>query len=279
MFEEPTVDTQPMTEQSAADDALQAVSQEEDVGQSLSEALDQLMADDPATHEDDAPQPDKESEGDAGIDKGIKGRFKSYEAKGEKRGYEKGKAEAEAAWAKERQAYEERLSKLQNLELQDEAKKLAAEEKITEKLAMRILRAERGLAPQAETAKAERDAQGRFMAKPADEPARAEQPKPPDTHVKMLLRQAERIQKSTGVDVNALFQAAPADVKQKIALGEMDFEDLAATATQRRAPSPVRTPNTNTRGVEGISIRNMTDEQFEQLNKAIDRGYKFDARR
>jgi len=59
----------------------------------------------------------------------------------------------------------------------------------------------------------------------------------------------------------------------------MDFEDLAATATQRRAPSPVRTPNTNTRGVEGISIRNMTDEQFEQLNKAIDRGYKFDARR
>ena len=153
MFEEPTVDTQPMTEQSATDDALQAVTQEEEVGQSLSEALDQLMADDPATHEDDAPQPDKESEGDAGIDKGIKGRFKSYEAKGEKRGYERGKAEAEAAWAKERQAYEERLAKLQNLELQDEAKKLAAEEKITEKLAMRILRAERGLAPQADAAK------------------------------------------------------------------------------------------------------------------------------
>ena len=277
MFEEPTVDMELGT-QSVADDALQAVSIEEDTGHSLSEALGELMADEPETEPTDEPQPGDKPEGGEKADKGIRGRMKAYEAKGENRGYERGKAEAQAAWEAERKTYEERLSKLQELELQDEAKKLAVEEKISEKLALRLLRAERGIGPSSEPAKAERDAQGRFMAKTADEPAHAELAKQPDTHVKMLLRQAERIHKSTGVDVNALFQAAPADVKQKIALGEMDFEDLAAMANKRHASPPVRTANNNS-GVEGLSIRNMSDEQFERLNQAISKGYKFDARR
>lgn len=267
-------------EDSALDDAAQGQMQEADDGaQALSEALAEFAGDTDAATSDEEASSDGEQEQaqekQPAVDKGLKGRLNQVE----RRGYARGQQEARAAWEAERAVYEAKLAKYAEMELQQEAKKLAADENISEAIAIRLLRAERGMpAKPQEESKPEaqpRGTDGRFVARQQEAPAADN-----TAHVRaeMLMAQAETIRKATGVDVLEIFQN-DADVKRKVASGEWDFADVAAQQAQtsrKRAPSVVRSPN-STGGVMGKSIQNMSSAEFEKLDDMLSRGYVFDA--
>lgn len=114
-----------------------------------------------------------------------------------------------------------------------------------------------------------RDAQGRFQAK--DDPttrARAD----------LLARQAQKIKTNRGVDVMQAFNSDPG-IQQRILSGEWDFYDVAdhldaGRQPRRSVPAPMRTPNGAR--MNPVSIANMSDEQFERLQRNLASGTKYD---
>lgn len=119
----------------------------------------------------------------------------------------------------------------------------------------------------------ERDAQGRFV--------RQEQPDDPVTQAKadLLARQAQKIMNTQGVDVMTAFQNDP-NVQTKVLSGEWDFYDVAQELTGRagrRAPAPVYSPN-SAGNQAGLSVANMSDEQFDRLNQSLASGRRYDMR-
>ena len=119
----------------------------------------------------------------------------------------------------------------------------------------------------------ERDAQGRFV--------RQEQPDDPVTQAKadLLAKQAQKIMNTQGVDVMAAFQNDP-NVQAKVLSGEWDFYDVAQELTGRagrRAPAPVYSPN-SAGNQAGLSVANMSDEQFDRLNQSLASGRRYDMR-
>lgn len=119
----------------------------------------------------------------------------------------------------------------------------------------------------------ERDAQGRFI--------KQEQPEDPVTQAKadLLARQAQKIMNTQGVDVMTAFQNDP-DVQAKVLSGEWDFYDVAQELTGRagrRAPAPVYSPN-SAGNQAGLSVANMSDEQFDRLNQSLASGRRYDMR-
>lgn len=123
-------------------------------------------------------------------------------------------------------------------------------------------------APAPEADKPPRDAQGRFQSRDSENRARAD----------LLAQQAQKIQSRRGLDVMGAFNSDP-DIKNRVLSGEWDFYDVAdhldAGGQQRRSvPAPVRTPNSA--GMSGMSIASMTDAQFEQLEKNLRLGRRYD---
>ena len=119
----------------------------------------------------------------------------------------------------------------------------------------------------------ERDAQGRFV--------KQEQPSDPVTQAKadLLAKQAQKIMNTQGVDVMAAFQSDP-NVQAKVLSGEWDFYDVAQELTGRagrRAPAPVYPPN-SAGNPGGLSVANMSDEQFDRLNQSLASGRRYDMR-
>lgn len=118
--------------------------------------------------------------------------------------------------------------------------------------------------------------------------AQQQQPQAPQAdaetkaRAQVLARQAEKIKTQHGYDVMGEFNTDP-EVRQKILSGEWDFYDVAEAMESgsggRRQPAPrlVRTPGSS--GLSGkFSIDEMSDAQFEQLQKNLRSGKVYEAR-
>lgn len=201
---------------------------------------------------------------------GIKGRLLAEN----KKGYERGKQEAEAAWQQEKAQYEARIQKLQELEIKEKATELAAKEKISLGLAERIIRAEAGLPKPPEQQEMQqqaqpRDAQGRFVSRETDWNAYAQ----------TLLEQAKHIKDLTGLDVMDVYNKDD-DVKRRVSSKEIDFYGIAQELQQkqtRRMPPVVRSSNGQTGRAHGIA--SLSDEQLDKLDAELERGVVYDMRR
>lgn len=182
-------------------------------------------------------------------------------------------------WNQEKADYEARLAAYAEKELEVEAEKLAASENISKNLALRLLRAEKGLPAQTETkaqpAQQPRDAAtGRFTKaeQPAEDPARV--------RAQELMAQNDVVLKATGVNALELYQTND-KVRQKVNSGEWDFADVAKAYLEetkgRRVPAPVRSANSGS--LKSVSIEAMSDAQWEKLNKELEMGRVIDPSR
>lgn len=233
----------------------------------------QEVEEEPIPTIEEAMEEQAESEGDSAAPEephvtkpqSMKVRMEAYET----RGYKRGKEEAEKAFAEERQQFESRLAKLQEYELREEAAKLAKEENISESIALRLLRAERGIPAAAEEKKAEstqpRDASGRFVSTK----------QPAENRTDELFREAQLLEKAMGISVSELLDKASEDDKQALVSGDMDMAEFV----RKNAGSGRRTPSVTTRassgGTASRSFENMSDAQWEALNNELARGRKF----
>lgn len=206
---------------------------------------------------------------------GIKGRLLESEEKGRKRGYNDGYAAAKAEFEAEKAKMTERLAKLDELELQEAAKKIEQEEGCSAALAMRLARLERGLPPQttAPTNTQPRDASGRFVK------AEAQGQTGVDPKVQALFDQAQTVTRATGIDVLDIFNSND-EVKRRIASGEIDFADVAREYGQqerKKAPPVVRTSAGST--VKARGFADLSDEAFDQMQAELSKGRMIDLRR
>lgn len=166
---------------------------------------------------------------------------------------EKGIAKAEE---RIRAEYEAKYAPLQEAYLNQEADRLVASGKISDKeMALDYLK--RGGTVQ-KPVEQPRDEQGRFTTKQET-----------NQRANALYQQAETIKAITGVNVMAMYNTDPA-VKQKILDGEWDFKDVYEASKAVKAPVPVRSSNGVSIG--NTSVANMSDAQFEKLEEALRRG-------
>lgn len=209
---------------------------------------------------------------------GIKGRLLDAERKGEKRGYDAGRQAARQEYEARLSQLESRLMRLDEYELREEAAKLAKEENISEAIAMRLLRAERGLKPAAgenrpeEKQERARDSAGRFVARREDDAA-------PDveSRARFLFAQAQSILRRTGMDALNLYKQADSQTQGRIARGEIDLEDLIAAHTaQPRTPPVVKASGG---GPAGKRLHEMTADDFEKLDDFVKQGGVIDLRK
>lgn len=93
------------------------------------------------------------------------------------------------------------------------------------------------------------------------------------TRIKMLRHQADAIKARGGPDVIAEFQNNPR-VKQKVISGEFDFYDVAEQmkAPKKRPPAPMRSPNGATNTGDINPIMEMSDKEFEKLERRVQSG-------
>lgn len=115
-----------------------------------------------------------------------------------------------------------------------------------------------------------RDSQGRFAKSEEDDPvisARAD----------ILAKQAKKIKANRGVDVMEAFRSDP-DVKNKVLSGEWDFYDVAESLGNQKHVSP-STRSVNGGGISGVSVANMTSEQFQKLRENLAAGRRYDLRK
>ena len=118
---------------------------------------------------------------------------------------------------------------------------------------------------------------------PAQQEAPQQQEATPEVKVRasMLAKQAEKIKTQHGYDVMGEFNTDP-EVRKKVLSGDWDFYDVAeymegGGARRQAAPRLVRTPGGS--GLTGnFSISDMSDKQFEQLQKNLRAGKVYDAR-
>ena len=92
----------------------------------------------------------------------------------------------------------------------------------------------------------------------------------------VLAKQAEKINSRSDIDVMELFRTNE-EVHDKIVSGEWDFYDVAEAFGKKakpRGPAPMRTSN-GAVGATPNAIQNMTDEQFEKLEKRIQEGARY----
>lgn len=244
--------------ESAQDDAAQA--QDESIA--FSEALSDAA-------EGQQPQEAEEQTQGAKASGGIKGRLMESERKGHDKGYAEGQAAARAEWETMKADYDARLARLAEYELQHDAEELSKAEGCSVELAKRILRAERGM-PTPAPKEQPRDAQtGRFV----------KQESMADDRAKTLYEQAQNIKRMSGVDVLAIFNG-DSEVRSKVASGEMDFFDVAREYGQDRRHS---TPPVTRSGQAGIaserSIKNLSDDEFDRLDRLLAGGASIDMRR
>ena len=154
--------------------------------------------------------------------------------------------------------------------MEDEAQALVSSHKVADiETARELVRLRNGQPAVAQaapkTAEQPRQANGQFA--PKEDPATS-------ARIEMLEHQADRILNATGIDVTAEFMNNE-EVKRAVVSGEMDFYDVAEQMKQakRRPPSPMRSPNGASSNTNAIA--NMTDEQFERMEKRISEGARF----
>ena len=258
---------------------------------SLADAImDMAEEGEPAELADDAASagPDQAAEPEkAGKRRPLTQRFADVE----KRGYEKGRTEAEREWQarldQTRQQYEARLAKLEEIEIRDEAQQLAKDTNVNLEFAIQHVKLSRmvqkltGAEPQKPAAPQQpepkvqrapiRDESGKFTAAP-DVQARAQS----------LMQEAQQIRTETGLDVLGLFQSNEA-VRKAVASGGMSFRDIAAMygagpAETVPAPQPRAVRTTASERGESSTIHSMSDEAFRKLNEQLSRGHIFNAR-
>ena len=250
-------------EESVQDDAVQ-VPEETTGPKGISEFLNETVEQEDTQSQDRPAQQER-------VSGGIKGRLLDADRKG----YDRGKSEAEAAWQAEKAQYEARIQKLMEYEIKDEAAKLAEQEHISVAIAERLIRAERGVpgSVQPETPKTDpqpRDAQGRFVSRSQDDS---------QEYAQTLLDQANTIKRLTGQDMMALYNSDKT-IQDRILNREIDFYGLAEEMRdggQKRMPPVVRSSNGQTARHRGIA--DLTDEQFDELDKRLEQGAVFDMRR
>lgn len=122
-----------------------------------------------------------------------------------------------------------------------------------------------------------RDDQGRFQnqGKNSDSENRV--------RASLLAQQAQKIQQRRGLDVMGALNDNP-EIRHRVLSGEWDFYDVAdylesgEQQGRRRPPAPVRTPN-GAGASAGLSIANMSDEQFERLQRKLATGGRYDVTR
>lgn len=213
---------------------------------------------------------------------GIKGRLLEAEKKGEKKGYDAGRQAAEQEYQARMAEMQTRLDKLSEYELKEEAAKLAKEEGCSEALAMRILRAEKGLSPASnkETttsndtkATPPRDANGRFTKQDSTDTGKPDMTE----RAKFLFEQAQSIKRRTGFDAMDLYSKADSDTQRRIADGEIDFEDLIASqGTAKRSTPPVVKAKD---GMGSTRLSQMSASDFSKLDDYVKKGGVIDLRR
>lgn len=124
--------------------------------------------------------------------------------------------------------------------------------------------------PQPERQEQPRNEQGQYASnqEPSRDPAI-------QARIDMLEYQAKKIKDQRGVDVIEEFKNN-SKVKQKLVSGEWDFYDVAdyMSGKNKRAPAPMRSPN-GASGANRTAIDNMSDEQFDRLEKRIKEGARY----
>ena len=249
--------------ESVQDDAAQAP----DTADALSEALEAVGGTEPADNQQDDAAPAQEES------KALRGRMKSYE----ERGYKRGAREAEAKWADEKRGYEERLARYEQLELEAEAKRLAQEKGMPEDIALEYLAMKKG--KQVDAPAQPRGEDGRFAPRTTDDGQSAAQERAAN-----LMAQAEAFEKSSRGEVSksAILEAFEhdEDIREKVASGEWDFTDVGMYLKDKpaqRSPRAVRSPNGGQ--IRGSSFATMSDEDFAKFNERVAKGAVFDTRR
>ena len=256
--EETMVEEEEFTEEEA-DDTLDETLVEEEADEP-DQTLDSLMGD------EDQPQQKKPEQGpsEPGY---IRQRIDKAVAKALEQ--ERGNIRAE---------YEAQFAPLREKLLDMEAKELVASGQVKDlDIAKELVRLRNGMptAAPAPAAPAEqpRDSQGRFV-------ARQQQGDPvTSARIAMLQHQADAIKADGGPDVIKEFQTNE-DIKRRVISGEMDFHDVAKymkSPQRRRPPAPTRSPN-GANAVNPNAISSMTDEQFERMERNIDKGARYSLR-
>lgn len=183
----------------------------------------------------------------------------------------------EKALAQQREAFEAQMAPMREYMINQEAQELVRSGKVKDlETARELVRYRQGQPQPVQQAGQEsgqvRDSQGRFASgnqQSGGDPA-------VQARINMLQHQANKIKTSSGIDVIAEFRNNE-DVRMKVVSGEMDFYDVAEQLRgggSRRAPSPVRSPN-GASGSQKTAIDNMSDEQFERLEKRIKEGARY----
>lgn len=214
------------------------------------------------------------------VPKGIKGRIQAAEAKADQRGYDRGRQEALRELENYKASVAEKIRKLEELELEEEAKQLAKQENISLGIAKRLIKAERGLPTTERTPEPPaRDDNGRFSSAKADGGVRE--------RAEMLMKQAESIKTAYGADVLETFKNDK-NVQQKVGSGEWDMRDVyihmlntkpkTDDAQEADAPSPIRSGGGAQRGINANDIAGLSNRAFEKMQESIRKGkvYKFE---
>lgn len=254
--------------ESVLDDAAQAPETNAD---SLSAALEQIAP----TTDVEAGQQGGDDELEMPADKGMRGRVKQFE----QRGYNRGLKDAEAKWAEERKGYQERLAKLDQMELENEAKKFAQENNVPESFALDYLRMKKGM-PAAEQP---RDDAGRFTAQQQSAAAEDTAMADAQERARTLMTQAEAYEKLTdgAVTRDAILDAFQndADMHQKVVSGEWDFTDVGRALANGQRPAPKVSRSASTGKIGTSTFLSMSEDDFARFDRQISQGAIYDARR
>ena len=156
--------------------------------------------------------------------------------------------------------FDQQLAPLRESMMERQASELVESGEFKSKeTALEYVRLKAGMPVQAQPVQP-RDEQGRFTSQ-EDPMAQA--------RASVLASQADKIRNNRGLDVMAAFNSSPG-IRQKVLSGEWDFYDVAENMQSARVPSPMYTPNGAS--FEGLSINQLSDEQFEQLNRNLAAG-------
>lgn len=248
-------------QESAQDGAVQA--SEDNLTLTLSDLFTE--GEEAPEEKQEASQEPEAEQTDPPVPKSLKGRLDREN----KKGYDRGRAEAEAAWQEEKARYESELSEYRELKLQQEAAALAKEEGISEALALRLLRAERGM-PAPVKQEQPRDSAGRFVS--------AEQ-KAVQERAAKLMQQSRDIVRAGGPDVYEMYKNSP-EIQKKISEDpDMDFYDVLRESREEKKTMPPVVRSASGGAPQSRGFRDMSDEEFDKLNAKLQEGYVIDTRR
>ena len=267
-------------------DTITEVTQEQAVSESVGEiqeqsetnALDEFMAEPEAVSERDSSSEGEavetaeqtQTEENAELPKGIKGRILAAETKAEKRGYDKARAEAQKEWELKEAQYAAELAEYREFKFNEEAKAFAKKENCSLEIARRLLRAEKGIVSPVSSEK------------PVQTSKTDDTPVLSDERKAQLNGQIDSIKNKYGIDV---MKSVTEEDAQAIFAGTMDLWEVAirsmsssAEKQTTSAPKPVKGGGSSTSVKGGMDFSTMSDEDFDRFQAKIARGAVFKPR-